>query len=271
MQDVEFLSLFGECIDKNLSAKFENVQIATIDANLDNRTISMVVRFGHFIHKKEFDSAVSQIKAFMRLNEIKAEYYFNSDLFGEAWLPYLAADLKDTFCAGHTFLESATYSLDQDNIKITLKRNGKEILKQLGVEEYIVKLVRHKFSKAVSVKIESSVEAVDFDEKKELEKIQQAEASKVKIVEEKPKADTPKKPTEKTFDDLPISLSNAKPIFGNQIKVKPVPIAEISPEDGTVVVWGDVFGFEARETRDGKKNIITFNLTDYTSSYSAKI
>ncbi|MBQ8227660.1 MAG: PolC-type DNA polymerase III [Clostridia bacterium] len=271
MQDVKFLSLFSECLDKNLYAKFEDAQVATINATLENRTISMVVRFSRFIYKKEFDAALSQIKAFMNLSDIKAEYYFEPELFSEDFLPVLANDIKDTFSAGNSFLENAEYIITNDNIKIVLKRNGKDILKQLGVEEYIVKTVRQKFSKAVNVHIESSAEGGEFDEKKALEQLQQQEASKVKLPVEKPKSDVPKKPSEKTFDDLPISLSNAKPVLGNLIKVKPKPIAEVTPEDGTVVVWGDVFGFDSRETRDGKKNIISFNFTDYTSSYSAKI
>ena len=49
MQDVKFLSLFGECLDKNLYAKFEDAQVATINATLEGRTISMVVRFSRFI------------------------------------------------------------------------------------------------------------------------------------------------------------------------------------------------------------------------------
>ncbi len=271
MQDVEFLSLFGECTDKNLYSKFEDAKIVTINAQLENRTISMVVRFSRFIHKKEFDTVITGIKSFMSLSDIKAVYCFDPELFGEEWFPFLAKDLKDTFSAGASFIENAQYFLNNGNIKIILQKNGKDILKKLGVEEYIVKTVRQKFSLPVSVVIESSADTSDYDEKAELEKLQQQEASKVKLPTERVKADAPKKPAEKTFDDLPISLSNAKPVFGNLIKVKPKPIAEVTPEDGTVVVWGDVFGFEARETRDGKKNIVTFNFTDYTSSYSAKI
>ena len=45
---------------------------------------------------------------------------------------------------------------------------------------------------------------------------------------------------------------------------------EISAEDGEVVVWGDVFKLESKETKDGKRLIIEFNITDYTYSYGVK-
>ena len=63
-------------------------------------------------------------------------------------------------------------------------------------------------------------------------------------------------------EGIPLYLETAKPIFGNKITKNPRPLKEISPEDGSCVVWGDVFGFETRETRDGRSNIVTFNITD---------
>ena len=80
-----------------------------------------------------------------------------------------------------------------------------------------------------------------------------------------------KKPKEKTYDDLPISITNAKPLFGTPVKGKPKPIKECLPEDGEVVVWGDVFSLETRESKDGRYSIINFNITDYTSSYPVKV
>ncbi len=85
------------------------------------------------------------------------------------------------------------------------------------------------------------------------------------------KAPVQKKPKEKTYDDLPISITNAKPLFGTLVKGKPKPIKECLPEDGEVVVWGDVFSLETRESKDGRYSIINFNITDYTSSYPVKV
>ena len=70
---------------------------------------------------------------------------------------------------------------------------------------------------------------------------------------------------------MPISITNAKPLFGTLVKGKPKPIKECLPEDGEVVVWGDVFSLETRESKDGRYSIINFNITDYTSSYPVKV
>ena len=170
------------------------------------------------------------------------------------------------------FLQGAVYSLDGNQITVTLQKNGKDILKQLGVESYIVKAVSQRFSKAVSVNIVSSNPDAQLDELKELERFQNTSNLKVKVpVQRDSTHNSGKRIDPSLFEGLPICADKARPVFGNLIKARPKPIKELTPEDGSVVVWGDVFAFEARETKDGKKNIISFNITDYTSSYCAKI
>ncbi|MGN1168630.1 MAG: PolC-type DNA polymerase III, partial [Acutalibacteraceae bacterium] len=184
----------------------------------------------------------------------------------------LAAELNDSFSAGRMFLQGAVYSLDGNQITVTLQKNGKDILKQLGVESYIVKAVSQRFGKAVSVNIVSSNPDAQLDELKELERFQNTSNLKVKVpVQRDSTHNSGKRIDPSLFEGLPICADKARPVFGNLIKARPKPIKELTPEDGSVVVWGDVFAFEARETKDGKKNIVSFNITDYTSSYCAKI
>jgi DNA polymerase III alpha subunit (gram-positive type) len=98
--------------------------------------------------------------------------------------------------------------------------------------------------------------------------MQQVAANIVPVLEDRPKQI--KKKT-KSFDDLPISLDNARALYGSMIRGKPVPISSVKPEDGTVIVWGEIFGFQEKTTKDGRRKIITFNLTDFTGSYAIKI
>lgn len=271
MQEVEFLSFFKDALDKNLCDLFEKAKITYINANLDNRTLEMDVRLEDFILLTDFELAKTFIKNHMKLNEIKADFCFKPEMLSEKWLPYLARELNAAFSAGKTFLEGAVYSVDDTKLQIKLKRNGKDVLKQLGVEDYVSRLINKRFEKNISVTIEASLNNDELNEEEELKKLQTIENLKINPPIAKNEAEIKRNPKTQAFDDLPISMSNARPIFGNLIKTKPTPIKDISPLDGKVVVWGDVFNFNVHVTKDGKKNIITFNLTDYTSSYSAKI
>ena len=73
MQEVKFLSLFGDCLDKNLHSVFEYANITDISADIENRTLDMSVRFSRFTAKRDIAAANSSIKAYMRLNKMNYE------------------------------------------------------------------------------------------------------------------------------------------------------------------------------------------------------
>ena len=73
---------------------------------------------------------------------------------------------------------------------------------------------------------------------------------------------------------IPIpEMSNAsvdKPIMGRGIADHPVEIRELNAESGLVVIQGDVFMLETKELRGGETLLVTFAVTDYTSSILCK-
>ena len=61
-----------------------------------------------------------------------------------------------------------------------------------------------------------------------------------------------------------------KPILGRGIADRPVEIRELNAESGLVVIQGDVFLKETRELKGGETLLVTFAVTDYTSSILCK-
>ena len=60
-------------------------------------------------------------------------------------------------------------------------------------------------------------------------------------------------------------------VMGRPIKQRPMKLCDVDMQSGRVVIWGDIFSVESRETRDGESVIITVMLTDLTSSNILKI
>ncbi len=274
MQERSFLSLFGECVGAEQAEYFKSAVITEISADAETRTIEMSVRFEDYVADELVEKVKSQIMQFMALNGFAFDYKYAGEMFSHKWIPYLVNELKKKFSAGWQFLDGALYSVEGNNLTITLKRNGKEILKQLGVEDYIKKIIRSRFGVPAVINIVSSSQSSE-DEAKALLELQKQEAAKIKVAapvqkKEKGAEEIKKNPLEQTYEDLPISLSNAKTIYGTFVNKKPVPIEEIGPDSGDVIVWGDVFKLEVKDTKDKKKKIINFNITDYTSSYAVK-
>ena len=62
-----------------------------------------------------------------------------------------------------------------------------------------------------------------------------------------------------------------KPIIGRGIADYPVEMKELNSESGLVVIQGDVFMLETKELKGGETVLVTFAVTDYTSSVLCKI
>ena len=60
------------------------------------------------------------------------------------------------------------------------------------------------------------------------------------------------------------------PILGRSIADHPVPIRDLTAESGLVVIQGDVFLLETKELKGGETLLVTFAVTDYTSSILCK-
>ncbi|HZK38662.1 MAG TPA: PolC-type DNA polymerase III [Clostridia bacterium] len=86
-----------------------------------------------------------------------------------------------------------------------------------------------------------------------------------------PKFRLPPARPERMYPDLPICAGSARRLYGVDFKRKPTPLSEISYMDGGVVVWGEVFNFKEQKTRDGRKTILLFSITDNTGAYKVKI
>ena len=275
MKEIGFLTLFGEYIDQSVAAYFDCATVESIEASLAERSVSMLVRFPAPIDSSVIKKAREELIRVMSLNRLDFGVHFPPESFDINYMTGFVKEIYEHFPASKSILEGAQYNLSGDRLTVELAANGKDVLVNLGCDKFIQKTVDRRFERLIKVEFISNVtaqddiKALEALQKKENEKIQTAAPMANPVAVSK----TPiqKKPKEKTYDDLPISITNAKPLFGSMIKGKPKPIRDCLPEDGEVVVWGDVFSLETRESKDGRYSIINFNITDYTSSYPIKV
>ena len=149
-------------LDEKEAAAFSKSDVIRISADADARTVNMQVRSSAFISPEDESSAYSQIKSGLRLNNLEMKLSYSEDMLGEAWFPFLKNELYASFAAAQTFLEGAVYSIDGDVLKISLKKNGKDVLTQLGVDDFIKKAALESFSKNIAVEFISN--SADYDE-----------------------------------------------------------------------------------------------------------
>ena len=275
MKEVSFLSLFGEYIDQGIAAYFDSATVESIEASLSERSVSMLVSFPAPIDSAVIKKARAELIRVMNLHRLNLEIHFPPETFDINYMTNFVKEIYEHFPASRTILEGATYNLNGDRLTVELAANGKDVLVNLGCDKFIRQTIDRRFERLISVEFVGNASAQD--DIKALEELQKKENQKLAVAlpmanpVAASKVPARKKPKEKTYDDLPISITNAKPLFGTPVKGKPKPIKECLPEDGEVVVWGDVFSLETRESKDGRYSIINFNITDYTSSYPVKV
>ncbi|MBR2869596.1 MAG: PolC-type DNA polymerase III [Clostridia bacterium] len=258
------LSFIGEYINAGLREIFANGEVAYI--NFDDTTLQlfMTARFDRYFEDKYIVMARNELKKALGINKVVFNgIYPSSDLTDEC-VPLILRILKENIAAANGYLENADVTVTQDEVHIELL-DGASILKEAGAPDFLEKYILRYFGKKVKVNISGQAN-INIDSPEYIK--MQAESVNVEV--KKPEPKEPKKP-KREYDDLPISLTNAKVIYGNQIKSKPVPLSNITRDDGYFTVWGKIFGLDIRDTKDGKFKIIKFNITDKTNSYTVRV
>ena len=265
MQENAILNFIGEYLNAGLREMFSGGTVERIFLDEDTMKLEISARFDRYVEDKFILSAQSEVKNTLGINKVIINPYYPASAFSQNCVPQLIRAVKENIAASNGFLENAKFKIEDNNIEISVY-NGAEILSEAGAKEFLERYIRDSFGVAVNVSIKGENTAkLDSPEYVQMQK----DGIKIDVTAVSEPA-KPKKP-EREYEDLPISLTNAKVIYGNKIKSKPVPLNGISIEDGNVTVWGRVFSLDMRDTKDGKRKIINFNITDKTNSYTVKI
>ncbi|MBQ3149747.1 MAG: PolC-type DNA polymerase III [Clostridia bacterium] len=269
MKPIGFIEFFGDCInDKRLLAVFTDGELLDISADINKRTLSMSARFPKPFPYSAKQNLISALKKQFDLNSAVFEYSFPSQTLDAKGLVSVVPELSQSVPSVNGFLNDAEFTVNGKEITVLLLHGGKDILNGCNADKKLSLLLKKRFNVETEVFFEEK-NKIDINNEQYIEIQESVKELHIAVPEPEPL------PPEKEFFDaegLPISYQDAKPIYGNSlIKSKPQTIKSISVLSDTVVVWGDVFGLEVKETKKGEHYIITFNITDYTSSYTVKV
>ncbi|MBB6630199.1 PolC-type DNA polymerase III [Clostridium algidicarnis] len=161
--------------------------------------------------------------------------------------------------------------------------NGNKIEIHYG-NEFMCKMIkRRKFNEFMKNSIEGlfgiqcGIDIIYDESLKEKDYIKSTQKENITMIEKAFKnVDITKKPSKQStankstrYNENGNDYSNENVILGRNITEDSVPIESLDQTSGVVTVLGDIFKSEVIETKTGKK-IVTFALTDYTSSITVK-
>ena len=148
-----------------------------------------------------------------------------------------------------------------------------QVMAKRNVGARLARAIREIFDARVRVEM-----TVAGDREERLRKLQEDRREAVLTVTreemEKRAAETEKAAEKKAVaKKKPAGAGSApnKPIMGRSIADKPVEIRELTGESGLTVIQGEIFKLETKELKGGEMLLVSFAVTDYTSSILCKI
>ena len=267
----KFTDLFGGFENEKLQDVFSSCEIKNVKISMEKKSIVIDAFFDRLVTYKYISKAEEILKEKLLINEVKIESIMPSECFSEGYYSSLISETNLALAATNGFFEGSSCTFDGRVLSCELMHGGKDVLESIGAAECMSKIILKHFGRNVEVTFCGKTE-ISIDDEQVTQMIKTSEEENLRSKGIDPETVNQPKPKEhKIVEGIPLYLETAKPIYGNKITKNPKPLAEISPDEGSCVIWGDVFGFDSRETRDGRSLIITFNITDGTYSYTCKV
>lgn len=253
-----FPEIFGEYIaSEKYRDMLRNTMFTDLVINKEELTASALLHVDTFNNIMCLKAVANEIKKALHLKKVEFDYVLPPEALSESCFPMLLKVVKHNVPQTNGFLDSIETSFSDDVFTIKFLKSGRDICENAGAHTYLEEYIKTHFNRDVKVVLEGE----DSNEEAFLRK-QEAIDSANKTV--RPSAQY------ENFPDVPLDFSTVKTIIGNFKYAKPKAMEDVSYEDGQVLVWGDVFKYEKRETKDGKRYIIEFNVTDNTGSFGCK-
>ncbi len=253
-----FLEIFGEYIaTPKYRDMLSNTSFTDLEINKDTMSMKALLHVDAFSNIMCLKAVANEIKAALRFKSVEFEYVLPPEALTEGCFPMLLKVMKVNVPQTNGFLDNIDTNFTGDTFTVNFLKSGRDICANAGADKFLEDYIKAHFNKDITVEFIGQ----DSNEEEFLRKQQEIDSSNKTL---RPQAQY------ENFPDVPLDFNTVKTVIGNFKYQKPKPMEEVTYEDGQVFVWGDIFKYEKRETKDGKRYIIEFNITDNTGSFGCK-
>lgn len=261
----DFMTLFGGILSLPEGFGVSLKEIRKLHIDREGRRLSVTVQAeGPFSASCRHQSE-RQLRDALALNEVEILPVYPPNLLEECGLEILLDELRGRSLPVNGFFEGSAARLADGRFYIELKNGGARQLEDCGCAEQMREVIAQRFEMDVEVLFEGETELED--DNPVLCGIKQLECRAFSC--EAPVRES----ADFTFDaeGLPLVPKSMRMILGGAVRGKPVALSQIDENTGRTLVWGDVFAVEKKDTRDARRRIFLFSITDYTGSNVVKI
>ncbi|MBQ3093498.1 MAG: PolC-type DNA polymerase III [Clostridia bacterium] len=281
---MNFKEFFGEYLESinNLDSSILNTNIESLSLDKNKNILELNLVSDINISEKIINQVQKNLCDLISKN-IKINIKKNNNIIKNTKEEIL--DIIKSASSEHVLIKNIfkNYEIefDNNNIKIILNNNGKDFLEQKNINRFLSEKIYKQTHEKYNIIFESKENLninLNIDPEEKITKninIPRVEINNninnnniEKLDIEIPEIDV----RDESFMTPRVYLPSAQVISGSKINTNNIiSIRETSLQSKNIVVWGDVFFVESRNTKDNKKVIFTCYITDYTGSLIIKI
>ena len=273
-----FGELFGAYLSEGTLKMFDSVKIGGCILNSENRNLNLRLRNDTYISGVKLNALREEIKHALQLENVSVEVSFASNAFCPEAVEDIVAEIRAKNIIFNGFFNEAQYTLDGNDLKITLKYGGYSKIAEGNFERIFKNIVEQRFGLDINISFDGILEDAPIV-LPEPEPVVQSRSEKPKPTQKSAPPQEEKKYDYKPKDGLQVYLESAKLFYGRKIdtnvkKLSSVILPQNDGESVYVCAWGEVFGCESKtlDTKRGGKMVkIKFYFSDTTNSFSASL
>ncbi len=256
---MEFSDIFDKSAEvRNYADCFKDGKIENIKVFEAQKRIEITLRPVKTVKKSVIMAVAKDIRSVYGLGAIKIFTHYEPELFSAAYYPEILTYITLKFHGSAEFLEGSEAQYSDGTLTITLVKKGKDMLISNGIGEDIKKLVSEEFDLELEVEIIDG--ETDDDYFSNIDDYNSYRDEMIQKTIEEEMGEALKAAEER---------KNSPIVMGNEISGKVTPMVELSSDSGKVIVEGELFHIEEKETRTGAV-IFNMYISDPTSAVIVK-
>ena len=282
-----FSKIFSQYLSAPIVDSVANATVYDVKIDKENRILDIYATFETLVDAKDIFATQRLIKtSTMQLSGVTIHPKFASELFDVSYFEQIVEFLKVDTPSLNGTLNDAQLFCKESVLTVKLAHGGLSLLTAKDFSRLLREKIYAMFNLPFEIQY-SGVTEIDGNSDEYVEqmnsiekKIQRKKAQELSaLFEFEEKSDSKGESAFPSVIEKRVGVNafpqiipqSVKPLYGRVTKGKIMPIEKIAYDTGRTTVWGDVFALEWKETKSGDKNIITFDITDYTGSVTVKV
>ncbi len=260
-------------LSQNIKNLLSDTNVTSVKISKRNRKLEFNLTSDKILYNSQINEFKNQLIRHFKGNadiDVKIKYTFKENLsynniLNSYWDNVVYISNENPICT--TILKEAKWKLDGNKLIINVMKNSSDYLKLKHIDKDIQNKLKSELD--FNSEIIFKEEELDVNQKHEyesmIEKREEELIHKAITNMNNSKTETAKAETIEKLENVSTPV-----LYGKNISTRISKIVECKTQDEVVTIEGKIFALDIKETKNGDKYIVSFDITDFTDSTTVK-